>query len=442
MATASPGSDETILARETGPTPGGSGWGLPRLVLFRFAVLYFVIYSFPFPLNVIPGAEWPVGKIDAAMRIPVVWFADVFLGITITIFPNGSGDTTFNYVQVLLFAIVSVVGALVWTVVGKHNHDPVLRDRFHIYLRYVLGYTMISYGLAKVLTTQFAPPGPDRLATTFGEFSPMGLLWSFMGYSTAYCVFTGAAEAIGGVLLFWRRTTTLGALIVIGVMVNVVMLNFCYDVPVKLYSSHLLVMAIVLTLPDVRRLLDVLVFHRPTAPNLPRAPFRWRRLEGARRLVKTVFLVGTLAWWSHDQYKSWREMGTAAPEPPLYGHYEVTAFYRGGVLQPAVEADGTQWKRVGVGRRRRFRIWTMQGPSTRYMTEVDEAKKTLALTGTTTTSEPTWTLEYSTPAADQLVLEGTFNAIPIEVHLKKLDTSKSELMTRGFRWINEYPHNQ
>src|SRR5204863_6312660 len=125
---------------------------------------------------------------------------------------------------------------------------------------------------------------------TFGEASPMGLLWTFMGSSTSYTVFSGLAEVIGGLLLMARRTTLLGALVCIGVMVNVVMLNFSYDVPVKLYSSHLLAMAFFLLLPDLRRLTNVLVLNRPAEPAAPRPLLT----EGALRRA-APFLVAVLA---------------------------------------------------------------------------------------------------------------------------------------------------
>ena len=62
-------------------------------------------------------------------------------------------------------------------------------------------------------------------------------------------------------------------------MVNVVMINFCYDVPVKLFSSHLLAMALFLILPDLRRLIDVFVRDRSVEPVEIRPLFRppWLR---------------------------------------------------------------------------------------------------------------------------------------------------------------------
>jgi len=51
---------------------------------------------------------------------------------------------------------------------------------------------------------QFEPPGYGRLTQPLGQYSPMALLWTFMGYSPLYTSFTGSAEVIGGVLLFFR----------------------------------------------------------------------------------------------------------------------------------------------------------------------------------------------------------------------------------------------
>ena len=65
----------------------------------------------------------------------------------------------------------------------------------------------------------------------------MGALWWFMGASIPYIIFAGAAEVLGGLLLVLRRTAALGALVAFAVMVNVMMLNYCYDAPVKLYST-------------------------------------------------------------------------------------------------------------------------------------------------------------------------------------------------------------
>jgi uncharacterized membrane protein YphA (DoxX/SURF4 family) len=125
----------------------------------------------------------------------------------------------------------------------RPKQHEVLGHWLRVYVRYVLAAAMLGYGMAKVFKSQFPAISDMRLMQPYGDSSPMALLWNFMGFSTAYTIFVGAAEVLGGLLLLFRRTATLGALVVIAVMSNIVMLNFCYDVPVKLYSVHLWLMA-------------------------------------------------------------------------------------------------------------------------------------------------------------------------------------------------------
>ena len=124
----------------------------------------------------------------------------------------------------------------------------------HVWLRYFLAAMMFVYGFAKVYAIQFRTPWLGRYDQAIGEMSPMGLLWTFMGHSRAYTIFAGLAEVAGGVLLLWRRTAVIGAFVVIAVMTNVVLLNFCYDVPVKLFSVELLAMAIAIVGPQLQRI--------------------------------------------------------------------------------------------------------------------------------------------------------------------------------------------
>src|SRR5262249_30445006 len=160
--------------------------------------------------------------------------------------------TTWNYLQVLSFFVLAAAVALLWSLVAwRRTNYPRLHDWLRVYVRFYVAYEMVLYGSIKVIKSQFPDPPLDRMLQPFRDASPMGLLWTFMGASDAYNVFTGAGEMLGGLLLTTRRTTLLGALVCIGVVGHIVALNFCYDVPVKLFSAHLLLMSVFLTLPDL-----------------------------------------------------------------------------------------------------------------------------------------------------------------------------------------------
>jgi hypothetical protein len=40
------------------------------------------------------------------------------------------------------------------------------------------------------------------------------------------------------------------------------------------------------------------------------------------------------------------------------------------------------------------------------------------------------------------VLRGPFAGATIAVTLRRIDTEHMQLVTRGFHWVNEYPHNR
>src|SRR5262249_33806987 len=128
-----------------------------------------------------------------------------------------------------------------------------------------------------------------------GETTGFGVLWQTMQYSPAYALFGGIAELAVVLLLTFRRTTLLRALVCLPVMGNLTMMDWCYGVPGKLFSALIVLSAAVLVVLDGRRLLDVLVFHRATeaAPIAP--PFRSARWNQYRWAIKIVLVGGVLA---------------------------------------------------------------------------------------------------------------------------------------------------
>ena len=166
---------------------------------------------------------------------------------------NGSGDQLYDYILLLCFFIVAIIATAIWSWIDRKrtNYDQ-LYEWLRVFVRMMLAVAMISYGANKLFRMQFPEPPLYRFVDYYGNSSPMGLLWTFMGMSRAYSLFTGVAEMLGGLLLVVPRFTTLGALVTFAVMSNVWMLNFCYDVPRKIFSTHLVLMSLFLLLPDVR----------------------------------------------------------------------------------------------------------------------------------------------------------------------------------------------
>ena len=418
-----------------------SVWSLAQRIGFRFVFCYFVLYIFPFPFGGYPGRVLPFDFYDKMWYALVPWMARYILRLSkpITIFPNGSGDTTFNYVQLLCFLVIAAVATIIWTALDRKRAEyRTLHEWLRIYVRYALAFTMLAYGMDKVIKLQFADPGLGRLAEPFGNYSPFALLWTFMGYSTPYTHFGGWGEVIGAVLLFFRRTTTLGALILCGVLANVVALNYFYDVPVKVFSTHLWLMAVFLAAGDWRRIANFFLLNRAVPQAEADFPVRARWAKISHVAVKAIVLL-TVAYfavfpWSLNR----RAIRQNIPRPPIYGLYQVESFTQAGKPVAWNDAD---WRRIIFEYRSSMEALSLDDTASYYAAKYDEAKNSLTLTAQGNKT-PDGVLAYSRPDADHLELRGTWRGQPAVIEARKIDASKFELVSRGFHWINEHPEYQ
>ncbi len=126
--------------------------------------------------------------------------------------------------------------------------------------RIPLSLLLIAFGMVKVVPTQFVTfTLPSEMLVEVGQSTGPGMLWKFMATSTVYTVITGLVEVAAGVLLIFRHTALLGALVGIVALVQVCVLNFSYGVPVRVVPVVMLIMAVVVTVPWWSRLVRVLL---------------------------------------------------------------------------------------------------------------------------------------------------------------------------------------
>lgn len=423
---------------------GSPGWSVGRRVGFRFWILAGALWVFPFPLGlfpkgIIPKTEWLAALFSKPWEWVVCWFARNALGIAeLSVVKTGSSDRFFDYVQLLVIAILATLGTIVWSVVDRRRTAyPRLAAGAWIVLRYYVAAAVLFYGFGKIWKLQFPDLLPGWLDRRVGEMPPMLLLWTFMGYSTPYTVFAGLTEILGGVLLLVRRTATIGSLVVVVSMINIVMLNFSYDVPAKLYSLQLLVMATVIALPSARRLIAAAI-GRPTAG----APSQARmapRAEHARRIAKLA-VIGAMAYslclTARDQVRE------IAYVHELYGTWIVDSFVADGAERLPFTPDPERWRAISVNRRLLW-ISPMTGGHEGGGLEVDEDHRKIVLRLPQEGSDPSPQIEvwsYALTAPDQLVIDGVHRGkdLHVTLHLE----ARPPLMTRGFHLINEKPFMQ
>jgi hypothetical protein len=423
--------------------PGSLGdntvWPLTKGVLFRFAVAFFVLINLPSPFGGIRTES--LTRLLTKITDACVQVAARLLHVSADVRPNGSGDTTYNWVSLLCVASAAVAITIIWSIVDRRRPSYVKGwIVFRAYLRFMLAMAMISYGAHKVVPSQFPAPTLDRLTQPFGDASPMGLLWTFMGASVAYNFFTGAAEMLGGVLLTTRRTTLLGAFVSMGVLVNVVALNFMYDVPVKIYSLQLLATAIVIALPDMPHLFDFFVRNRAVTPDpLPRLT-RSRAAEVTGIFLRTIAVAVFVFMSVKGAALSMRMFSGPGQRSPLYGIWRVDDLQFDGKEIPAV-GDPLRWRRLVFDTRYMSSVQLMNDSRRRLNITIDEKNRTLVVSRR---NEPEWDgrLSYQRPDPDTLTIDGDLGGRKVHAVCRREPLPVFLLTTRGFHWVNEYPFNR
>lgn len=347
---------------------------------------------------------------------------------------TGSGDKALDFILALWVLVLAALTTIVWSVLDRHRKNYAwLNSWTRLLARYFMATALLDYGFAKVFPMQMPAPSLNRLLIPFGEFSPMGVAWTFIGVSKAYQMFSGAAEVLGGTLLLFRRTALLGALVSCAVLTNVVMLNLCYDIPVKLYSIELLFVAVYIAAPDAGRLVDVLLRNRAAAPgNVDPPPFRYRTTRLASAALKCVVILWLIEMTGVQSYFTYHERFEAI-RPPLYGVFAVETFRRNG--QFVYATDASRPMTIVCERPGSMLLITANGTRVSLDAEYDASARRIRLSQRG--ASQTDVLNYASSEEGEVRLDGTFLGDPVVINMRN-----SPLLGRRFHWINEYPVNR
>lgn len=422
------------------PIPSGD-WSPAKKVLFRFTFTYTALFCLTFAQitfvflgpagSLLPDSAilWQLKALAPALE----WLGRNVFGVdAILDVHSGSGDQMAIWIYLFLMVVVALVVAALWSILDRRRPGYArLWTWTALFLRLALGGQMLFYGFAKLIPSQMGPPPLAALLEPFGDFSPASVLWLQVGSSPVYEMLLGSVEVLGGLLLFWTRTATLGAIISLIAMVQVFILNMTFDVPVKILSFHLVVFSLILLAPHVRNLLELFVFGQATKPLTPTALFRrtsFNRWAVGMQVVLGVWVAigaAQISWTGYQEY------GAGAPKPELYGIWSVQDFRVDGTLRPPLTTDEKRWQRI---------IFDIGGATTLQMMDgalvpvpADIADETLQM------QQPLASLVIERPDDDTLVLSGEVDATPTSIVAHRMDHDALTLRSRGFNWVQEAP---
>lgn len=422
-------------------------WSRSTRVAFRFCFVYFGLFCLMTQILgslILFNVDLPDPSALGPVRQTVFWTAAHLFGAKLPLVytGSGSGDKTYDWVLAFCLLMVAAISTAIWSVLDRRRENyAALYKWFRVFMRFALASQMFVYGMAKIVPLQMPAPYLTRLVEPSGSLSPMGVLWFSIGASPAYEIFAGSAEMLGGLLLVVPRTTLLGALICLVDMIQVFALNMTYDVPVKLFSFHLILMALFLLAPDFRRLVDFLCLRREVNASADPPLFRTRRANRIALVAQIVFAVWLVGMNAYGSWKSWFTYGGGRPKSPLYGIWDVDQLAVDG-QPPAPAASGQdRWRRVIFDFNTRA---TFQHPDDSFAwfgVSFNQPNRTLALTKD---DDKKWkaSFTYQRPAKDRLILDGDMDSHKIHMQLQLVDRDKLLLISRGFHWVQEYPFNR
>ena len=443
---------------ETIATPHPARWSFVTRLAFRFAFCYFMLYA----LCCGNATLWQVIPFHIGEHLNQ-WFSWPFshgaqwlgqhlfhlTGVGATLHSTGSGDTILNWIAAGIMLSVAILATILWTALAELRSParrslayPKLFFWFRLTIRLTLGFAMLTYGLAKLFPLQMALPSLAVLNEPLGNTSPMTMLWTLIGLNPVYEMICGAAECAAGVLILFRRTALLGTLLTAFLTTNIVLYNFCYDVPVKLYAAHLLLMSLVLLVPWFPALTNFFILHRPCVPfggwTTPARRYGLR----IETIATAIVLLLTAGSSSANLYQGIAHLHAALVHPsPLTGQWHLDAATFKGKPQPYLTGDGLPLTDIYLEPSGRSMVRSSDATLWRGGAQFDDKKHTMSLfavghgTVDYSVTQPDPMHLVLTPTGDDAKTESTLTLtrIPLPSHYPLLD--------RGFHFVNEWAWN-
>lgn len=227
-----------------------------QLLLFYLLGIFFIPFSFTYP-NVQPQIT------KFLFEDLILFLASNFKNISLINSAISSDSTTFYWLLLVLFFLAIVLAIIFSFLDFPIKRQSQIMAAIQLLMTFYLSLIMLKYGIDKVFQKQFYLPEPNILFTPLGMLDKDILFWSTMGVSYTYNLFMGLLEVIPALLLLSNKTRILGIFILSGVLLNVVFINFGFDISVKLYSLFLLFCCFLLLAPSAHAFLHFFVLHKP-----------------------------------------------------------------------------------------------------------------------------------------------------------------------------------
>ncbi len=287
----------------------------------RFLFLFFSGFFLCFPISI--DIYNPQEKLVAFFSPLIRWTGIHIFSLDKPFTAELLSDSTGLYIFSFLLLLFSFIFGWIWTKYGTSDYRK-LKYILIVFLSYYLSLVLFIYGTNKLFKVQFYLPEPNTLFTPLGYLSKDILFWSTIGSSYSYNIIMGLAQIIPASLLLFRRTRIIGAAAGVILFINIVIINFTYDISVKVFSSFLLCISIYIALPLFKTIF--LQFYKGIPYHYPEWYPKWKNNRQILFYsISKTLLIGAILFYSFFTYfKSGIFNGDNAPKSRLFGAYLVT----------------------------------------------------------------------------------------------------------------------
>ncbi|WP_184549104.1 hypothetical protein [Mucilaginibacter sp. FT3.2] len=225
------------------------------------------------PENTAIRSSW-FNKFFECLFLYVALVSGLYMAISTFFYKYFSSFDNSKHVKYFLYAggfflLLAVAYSIYWHRKEKSSgfNSGIRHAWFRGVMRYFIAYEIAVYGFAKILQTQFSRVY-SRDDIPVGDLTGFELTWNYFGHSYTFAVILGLLQIGGSIMLLFRRTTLLGACILLPVMVNIVLLNIFYEISNGAFVNSLIFTAglsyiIILRWADLKILLFQKVDHLP-----------------------------------------------------------------------------------------------------------------------------------------------------------------------------------
>jgi hypothetical protein len=360
-------------------TPDTTEWKKWQLFLFRVAFIFFALFtvSFFFTPDYYKGLlelDWANLHIrDLGKFSP--------RGIRFMTIDSESGRFGIaSYVNWGISLIIALVGATIWTLIDKKSKShPILSYFIQVAVRFTIIMQLTGLTFSKIFPSQMPPLSVGQLNNNFGDFTAQKMYWTQLSFTPQYETVLGFAELAIMVLLFFRRTTALGAALCLAMVGNIAISNHVYDGEVHLLASfHALGGAFLLAF-YLPKIWDLIVREKDVVLNLYHFNFKETWQKSLRIALKTAafgifFLLS--AYLHYDNYKNDSYKVPSLPGlKNARGYYDVTEFRVNNKVIPYSPVDSVRWQyatfenwsTLGFKVHRKFDINTVAGRGKQFL---------------------------------------------------------------------------